>query len=702
MASSMSSSSSQARSTQSNLGENLEVVEIIPCSRAPEIFAHYDLCKMSNGSKLARCKHCSKFFKSESNSSLKNHTEKACKALKSGTTHGQADMTTQGGVFTYNAEKVREGLAKLVISKGLPFDHFDDERMTKMIQTLLQPRYTHVSRATLRRDALKMWRDAKNQMILGFEQHKFGVSLTCDVWTSPHNTGNSYLAVTAHWFDQQNWQQNKRTIAFELFGEPHTADNLFGLLRYIICTYKLECKILTISYDNASNNTAAVPRLKVLCKPILEGVFFHTRCVAHIINLIVQSGLTQIEPLTVEFRTMLKSVLRKNNRRLNHYRKFCKSVGKKALGASLDCPTRWNSTWLMFDNALRQRETLQVYHNNMVSKGFASQEFTNEQWDIILKVRDYLELFKEATILLSGVYYPTSPLVLNQIYILSQKIGELEFEGEMLEKVGDKMKNKMLKYFKNIPPVFMCAAALNPTINHGGVEMLIESIAQNLGVTELEPNFVTEQQALFNKCLTDMFDIYLRKYGPINTIQSQLQSSQESSSRRSNPTINLYNALMNNQSKRARTTSTSSELGLYIGGNFIQAIGLAGFENFNLLSWWSEHESQFPILAAMARDLLSVQASTVASESAFSTSGRIISARRSRLSPESVECCICLKDYLDGVERRQHVESLEDAIDVDMENNLVEDEVESGISTPDSNMEIANLDEDDEDEEEDY
>ncbi|KAE8713898.1 cationic amino acid transporter 8, vacuolar-like [Hibiscus syriacus] len=96
-----------------------------------------------------------------------------------------------------------------------------------------------------------------------------------------------------------------------------------------------------------------------------------------------------------------------------------------------------------------------------------------------------------------------------------------------------------------------------------------------------------------------------------------------------------------------------------------------------------EKEAQFPILAAMAaRDLLTVQASTVASESAFSISGRVISQRRSRLSPESVEVCICLKDYLDGATRKQHITTLEDSIDVDLEANLHIEEVELGISPP--------------------
>ncbi|GJY55904.1 RNA-directed DNA polymerase, eukaryota [Tanacetum coccineum] len=104
------------------------------------------------------------------------------------------------------------------------------------------------------------------------------------------------------------------------------------------------------------------------------------------------------------------------------------------------------------------------------------------------------------------------------------------------------------------------------------------------------------------------------------------------------------------------------------------------FTNFDILAWWKEREIQFPILSAMARDLLTVQASTVASESAFSISGRIISERRSRLTPESVEVCVCLKDYLDGLDRVQHETSLEGPILEDVEETIAREEVDLGIS----------------------
>ncbi|XP_076909030.1 pentatricopeptide repeat-containing protein At1g08070, chloroplastic-like [Bidens hawaiensis] len=61
----------------------------------------------------------------------------------------------------------------------------------------------------------------------------------------------------------------------------------------------------------------------------------------------------------------------------------------------------------------------------------------------------------------------------------------------------------------------------------------------------------------------------------------------------------------------------------------------------------------------MARVLLSNQASTVASESVFSLSGRILSMRRTRITPESLKICICLKDHLSAVDRIQDMANFE-------------------------------------------
>ena len=50
------------------------------------------------------------------------------------------------------------------------------------------------------------------------------------------------------------------------------------------------------------------------------------------------------------------------------------------------------------------------------------------------------------------------------------------------------------------------------------------------------------------------------------------------------------------------------------------------------------------MLSIIARDVLTVSVSIVASEAAFSSSGRVVSKKRCDLSNEAIETVVCLKD----------------------------------------------------------
>ena len=60
-------------------------------------------------------------------------------------------------------------------------------------------------------------------------------------------------------------------------------------------------------------------------------------------------------------------------------------------------------------------------------------------------------------------------------------------------------------------------------------------------------------------------------------------------------------------------------------------------QNFDIMKWWKYHESTFPILSKMARDLLTPPMSTVASESSFSIVANIIGDRRTTLTTKMLE-----------------------------------------------------------------
>jgi hypothetical protein len=69
-------------------------------------------------------------------------------------------------------------------------------------------------------------------------------------------------------------------------------------------------------------------------------------------------------------------------------------------------------------------------------------------------------------------------------------------------------------------------------------------------------------------------------------------------------------------------------------------------EEIEPLLWWQAHSSEFPIISDMARDFLTIQATSVASEQAFSVAGNTITKTRNRLLPETARACLCMKSWL--------------------------------------------------------
>jgi hypothetical protein len=55
---------------------------------------------------------------------------------------------------------------------------------------------------------------------------------------------------------------------------------------------------------------------------------------------------------------------------------------------------------------------------------------------------------------------------------------------------------------------------------------------------------------------------------------------------------------------------------------------------------------QYPNLRLIARDILAIPITTIASKSAFSTSGRLLSDHHSRLTPRMLEAMMCSQSWL--------------------------------------------------------
>ncbi|GKB89620.1 zinc finger BED domain-containing protein RICESLEEPER 2, partial [Tanacetum coccineum] len=184
-----------------------------------------------------------------------------------------------------------------------------------------------------------------------------------------------------------------------------------------------------------------------------------------------------------------------------------------------------------------------------------------------------------------------------------------------------------------MPPVITCAAALNPCFNVSGVEVLIESITTDLEC--FDDDFATKAKERFNSYLEGLYNIYYLKY--VNPTQSSNAAS-SSRSNSGNPMTNLLNKLKENSHKRAKNDRiASNEYERYVQSDFVYHLSTKELVGYDVLGFWKAKESTFPVLSQMARDVLSVQATSVAFESAFSTSERVLSIRRIRQTPTSLE-----------------------------------------------------------------
>ena len=68
--------------------------------------------------------------------------------------------------------------------------------------------------------------------------------------------------------------------------------------------------------------------------------------------------------------------------------------------------------------------------------------------------------------------------------------------------------------------------------------------------------------------------------------------------------------------------------------------------DFDILRWWKLNGVKYSGLTLIVKDVLAIPISTVASESCFSTGGRVVNSFRASLTPTIMEALICVQNWL--------------------------------------------------------
>nr|XP_034586551.1 zinc finger BED domain-containing protein RICESLEEPER 2-like [Setaria viridis] len=419
------------------------------------------------------------------------------------------------------------------------------------------------------------------------------------------------LSVVAHYVNV-DWQLEKRILGLRLIDVSHNADNIAERITAVATDYGLNDKIFSITLDNASANTAAIGKLHPSLTGYMGKLFFHQRCACHIINLIVKAGLNVFKPMLSSFRTAI-SFLNCSNQRIAAYKSYCIVVGVRPRKFALDMDVRWNSTYLMLKHLLPHKTTFHQFITTQYGLVEGQTILTELHWYIAEKILIFLEQFYDSTVILSGVYYPTAPLILHHILEIA---GHLNFYANDadLKHIVAPMKSKFLDYWSGIPMLYAFAFILDPRAKITGFSNVLQLMSQLTGKDY--SSYLTDVRAE----LSTIFGKYEAKYG---SVRMHRATQPGPAGKKKTAWGKIFG------SQAASSTYSAASLG-------------AGLGSTSVSSSLSRRQSASALLQAAQ------------TESAFSTTGRIIEERRRRLTPEMVEILALIKDWEQGDARLQH------------------------------------------------
>ncbi|OMP00267.1 hypothetical protein CCACVL1_03412 [Corchorus capsularis] len=559
------------------------------------VWEHVTTFEGVGGSFMAKCNYCPKTFKAHTKrngtSSMKSHLENSCPKSPLRAVATGIEQDSSQTELTFNVEEGGNGSGSVGTWK------FSQEATRKVVATMII-----IDELPFRFVEAKGFRHAMKTT-----QPKFVMPSRK---TIAKDCFQLYCDAKKQVKKQMNSNRFRVSLTTDTWTSIQKSSHMCGL-----------DTVFCVTVDNATNNDVAVGYLK---KKFLKektclggGKFLHMRCVAHILNLIVGDGLKEKEfdSSVGKIREAVKFV-RASNGRLEKFMACAKKEKVKCdKGLCLDVCTRWNSTYLMLDVAERYEKAFEafeyvdpIYREHLRASGGLP---TSSDFEVARCLCIFLKKFYTLTVKVSDTSYVTSSSLLDEVFKI------------------DKM--NMIIYVASI---------LDPRKKLGFVDFCIQRMYNEGEYSDL---MKTMQEAT-----KELFEGYKTLLSPEKgsgsggndaTMEEAVTSVDPLGEGNEESAMDMFWKHEMESGKE----ENRSELDVYLKEDLEKKAG-----DFDVLGWWKMNSPRFPILSCMVRDVLVVPVSTVASESAFSTGGRVLDVYRSRLNSKFVQALVCGQDWLRG------------------------------------------------------
>ncbi|KAL5823683.1 hypothetical protein ACOSQ4_021583 [Xanthoceras sorbifolium] len=524
------------------------------------------------------------------------------------------------GLSCFNKEETRKALAKMLIVDELPFRFVEKPGFQEFCRVGM-PLFDIPSRRTIVRDIMQLYLDEKTSLIKLFRKSKV-----------------------------------RRIFNFSQIAD-HRGDTIGKCIKKVLIDWGID-KVFIITVENASSNNTTILYIKRKLNSwkadggaILNGKYLHLRCCAHIVNLIVNDELKEMNDSVISIRNAVKFVKSSSSR----FDKFKKCVELEKIQDKgfvvLDVCTRWNSTYLMlvstlkFIKAFERMEEEDGHYQTYFKETENGQNRIgpphSEHWENAKVFVQFLKTLYNVTVLFSASLSVTSNLYFHKWSTINNQLMKMTGEGNSFVR---HMVSSMKTKFKKILTV-----VLDPRFKLQYVYYCFKIL---YGIVSAE-----SMTASIKDALVELYDCYHVLHGVTDWVDD------------------------------IPSFSDVGDVEYTIGGKNEVERFLLEVErkcpSFDVLTWWNVSRKHYPILAFIAKDVFAMPIFTVASESAFSNGERVLDPFRGSLNSKTMECLICTENWLQAKRSNIAIEvamALMQNNDTSLENLQFNEEAESGKS----------------------
>ncbi|KAL0477066.1 hypothetical protein AKO1_006339 [Acrasis kona] len=388
-------------------------------------------------------------------------------------------------------------------------------------------------------------------------------------------------------------------------------------------------KVLTITADNATNMESLVKVLNATLRttyrqnlPVFEGEDGYIRCLAHIINLISKDLMQALKAGAKEdsYEILDKMDAKQNIASLSSIMKvrtvvlhikdspqrrerwlgLCNNDQQKQF-IDYDIHTRWNSTYLIIDSALRFSRELVQYTQ---SEELDDLTINQGDWMQLEQVRNVLKKLDQMTKFLSS----SSPQIANSLAIYYQL-------SDLLDDISQRKKK-----YKNVPIPLAEAVKASIEKYQKYYSLMDRSLFYYIAAT-LDPR----SRAIWieNYKQKSILDFIVKQIIEKLKVDNDVQNEEENIPTPPSSDFSV-NAMMLQSNKANRVLL--SDVDRYYNSGVVSGDPNGGFKW--VLSWWKDNAAVMPVMSKVARRYLAIPAASVSAERMFNAGRDIMDIRR--------------------------------------------------------------------------